>query len=41
MLDPELAWRDAYEMQMRAAVRPLQTGGGMTIGRCWRPAAQN
>jgi hypothetical protein len=22
--DAKIAWRDAYEMQMRAAVRPLQ-----------------
>ena len=22
--DPKIAWRDAYEMQMRSAVRPLQ-----------------
>jgi len=24
LADAKIAWRDAYEMQMRAAVRPLQ-----------------
>ena len=24
LADEKIAWRDAYEMQMRAAVRPLQ-----------------
>jgi hypothetical protein len=24
LTDAKIAWRDAYEMQMRAAVRPLQ-----------------
>jgi hypothetical protein len=24
LADTQIAWRDAYEMQMRAAVRPLQ-----------------
>jgi hypothetical protein len=33
LADAKIPWRDAYEMQMRAAVRPAATGGGVRSRR--------
>jgi hypothetical protein len=36
LADAKIAWRDAYEMQMRLTVRPLQQAGGVSSwARCF------